>query len=153
MLKKILFVVNDIAAKDISLNANVTENQRKKVAKAVSDAFINGLRQDMTVANTPHILDLFSGNGPIEHNPVASNITHTVTYELASHTELSHTTSGLVASSVVPKIIAALAKKVNESQEVDFNIETLIRSIVPEQGASKRDILSELYDIFGRYQI
>lgn len=145
MLDSIISLVKNYTQEAIANNASVPDEKKGAAVEAATTAIAQGFEQHLTPSNLSSVTDLFSGNSG-GGNAIATSLQSMVSNALTSKVGLSSGIASGIAGSLIPVIVNALSKKVNDPNEKGFNIESMIGAV---SGKSGSGILGSIGKLFG----
>ena len=138
MLESLSKLVEDSAQQTIVQNKSIPDQFNNAAIKEVTNQIVNTLKGQVAQGNLQQVVSMFqSGNRTIGSNPVVNNMITSVTGSLQSKFGISAEVAQSVASNLVPQVISQVIKKANDPQDIDFDIQQMMRTV---SGNSSLDI-------------
>ncbi|WP_165020838.1 MULTISPECIES: hypothetical protein [unclassified Dysgonomonas] len=145
MLYSIIGYVKEFVANAVDENSAVPSDKKDLASEATTAAVINGFREHFTSDNISGLTDLFSGKGHSIVDSLKKAVSDTLTEKVGLSTEIANS----ISTSVVPPIIKAISNKVNDPNEKDFCVESVIGAFIGEKANKKGGLLDTIGGFFG----
>jgi len=150
MLENIFNLVKNTVSGTVANNNAIPENKKAETIETTANAVTDGLKQNFSLGNVGHLMDLFKGSTSVQSNPVTNSIQSTVSNALVKQVGLSSTIATTIAAAVVPMVMKAISGKVNDPNEKGFNLESLIHSFGGGDGNNESNLESEVLGGLGK---
>lgn len=152
MLDNILNLVKQEVLGTVTNNPEIPADKKDDVVQTTTSTIMNSLKDQMTHGNLSSITSLFGGSGvnnstPPATHPLVNTLQSSVASALNQKVGLNMNVATSIAAAVIPTIIGLFSKKVNDSNEPGFNVQSLIESFT---GSNSNSITSMLGKLFGK---
>lgn len=145
MLEGIIDLVKDQVLPAITNNAEVPAEKKEAAVEATTSTIIDGLKEHFTPDNLSAITNLFTGGGSTGGSDIVSGLQSSVVNALSEKVGLNKDTANSIASAVIPAITSLFSKKVNDPNNKEFSIESLMKAFSGKGGG----IFGALGGLFG----
>lgn len=145
MLQDVMNMVRETVSNAISGNQEVPEEKKGQVVETTTHAIADGLKRNMNMDNLKGIVSLFKGHDSTDKNPITGNIETSVANALKEQVGLQPNTANSITASIVPMVISALAGRMNDPNDKEFDVQNLIRSFI---GTTTSDEIYEKANLF-----
>lgn len=145
MLEGIIDLVKDQVLPAITNNAEIPAEKKEAVVETTTSTIIDGLKEHFTPDNLSAITNLFAGGGSTGGSDIVSGLQSSVVNALSEKVGLNKDTANSIASAVIPAITSLFSKKVNDPNDKEFSIESLMKAFSGKGGG----ILGALGGLFG----
>jgi hypothetical protein len=147
MLDSIIKLVKSEAFSAITNTSEVPAEKQNEVVEKTSSTIIDGLKSQLSFKNIGAITNLFKDEDSVPSNPIVKNIQGTVTDALAQKVGLDKGIASTVSSTVVPAIFKLISERVNDPDDSEFDIQSLVSSIA---GGKAGGIFSFIKGLFSK---
>ena len=111
-------------------NNAILNEQNKPVINVASNSIFSGLQKIVLESGIDQLTELFQGNKTSDNlSPVVQKFTEEFTGNLETRFGVNTKTSSNVATSLIPKILGSLMKKVKDPNENSFQISEITNAI------------------------
>lgn len=145
MLEQVLEIVREKAMEAVNCQVAIPVEKREESVKATTDSISDGLKEQVNMSNIGLITGLLSGTTGVATNPIVSHIKGNVVDSLMKKAGLSRRVSSQVADRVLPAVVDALSKRVNDSGKQGFDIPSFVKAF---SGSHRGSFASSLQTIF-----
>lgn len=126
MLEQLLKIVQESSQQQVVQNEQIPNELNTQVQEAISNTIQSGLSSALSSGNIGSVMELFSSGAKKEKvsgNPINDMIMDQVGKVIAQNFNLSPEIGKMIASSVVPAVMANFAQKVADPQDssIDMN--------------------------------
>jgi len=148
MLDNILNLVKNTVSGFVSNNNSIPENEKNTTSETITHAIGEGLKHSFNIDNLSGLTNLFENGAISNDNPIVNNIITMVKNALSQQTNLSQDTVNNTANKIIPMVIKAISEKINNPNEKEFNIQSIINSFSKNNSGSNTIIntLGKLFD-------
>ena len=149
MINEIFNLVEKYAGEVIANNPNVPEAKKDIAVDATTDAVKDGLKGFLNPSNIGALASMLSSNGSASgSNSIIDTLKNSVIGALSSKVGLSNSVSSGIAASLIPMLINAVTKKMNDPNDSGFNVESLINAFTHNDGGQGGGILGAIEGLF-----
>lgn len=145
MLDSIIGYVKQFVGDAISNNPAIPDDKKDLAAQTASSALVDGFKEHFTSENRFGVTELFSGRG----YSITDGLRKTVGDALTEKVGLSADVANDVSSSIVTRIIEAISKKVNDPNEKEFYVESVLAAFIGDKTDEKGGLLGAIGRFFG----
>src|SRR5690606_22001199 len=113
MVEQFKKIIEQIAEKEVSVNANVNNDLASNVAQETGNSLIEGLKSAVSGGNMSEIMGLVNATdvNSLISNPVVKNIIDMLSSKLTNNVGIESSTSSGLASSIIPQLISMVDRK------------------------------------------
>jgi len=154
MLDQLLKIVQESSQREVVQNDQVPNELNAQVQQAISSSIQSGLSSAISSGNIGSVMELFSSGAKrqnVSGNPITNMIMDQVAKVLSDKFNLSPAVGKMIASSVVPGVMASFAQKVADPQDKSVDMNGLIGSLLggggqqaPSSGVDFNVLLQDL---------
>lgn len=149
MLDTIIDLVKSQFSDTVKNNPEVPSDKKDEVVNTATSSLMDGLKSSFTLDNLSSLTSLFgSSNGLSSNNSLISTLQNTVVSSLAEKVGINKNIANSIASVAIPAILSKFQNKVDDPNESDFNIESLIKSFSGDSNGG--GILGTIGSLFGK---
>lgn len=107
MVEQFKKIIQQIAEKEVSVNANVNNDLAGNVAQETGNSLIEGLKSAVSGGNMSEVMGLVNATdiNSLTSNPVVKNIIDMLSSKLTNNVGIESSTSSGLASSIIPQLI------------------------------------------------
>jgi len=146
MLNEVINLVKQEALGAITNNANIPADKRDAAVETTTSAIVDSFKDHFTPDNLSNIAGLLGGSSS-SSSSISNNLQNSVVSALSEKVGISKDVANSIATAVIPAVIGLFTKKVNDSNEPGFNIESLVKAFTGSNGGG---ILGTLGKLFGK---
>ena len=131
MLESLSKVVEENAQQPIVQNKSIPDQFNNAAIREVTSQIISSLKNQVSQGNLQQVVSLFqTGNvKTLASNPVITTMITSVSGSLESKFGISQQIAKGVADSLVPAVIAQVIKRSNDPQDIDFDLQQMMRGM------------------------
>jgi len=149
MINEIFNLVEKYAGEVIANNPNVPEAKKDVAIETTTDAVKDGIKGYLNPTNIASLASMLSGNKSASgSNSIVETLKNSVIGALSSKAGLSSSVSSGIAASLIPMVINAVTKKMNDPNDSGFNVESLINAFTHKDGAQGSGIFGAIEGLF-----
>lgn len=153
MLENILSLVKDQVMPAIN-KADIPQEKQQQAVDTTASTILDGLKDQLVPSNLSEVMNLFgkgssSSSSSFGNNVMVQTIQSSVVSALTQKVGLSSGIANTIASVAVPAVMSLLSKKVQDSNEPGFNIESLVKSLGGSDNKDKGGLAGMLGGLFG----
>lgn len=149
MINEIFNLVEKYAGEVITNNPNVPEAKKDVAIATTTDAVKDGLKGYLNPTNIATLAGMLSGNHSTSgSSSIVETLKNSVIGALSNKAGLSNTVSSGIAASLIPMLINAVTKRMNDPNDSGFNVESLINAFSHNDGGQGGGILGALGGLF-----
>lgn len=145
MINEIFNLVEKYAGEVITNNPNVPEAKKNLAIETTTDAVKDGLKGYLNPTNIAALAGMLSGSNS---NSIVETLKNSVIGALSNKAGLNSTVSSGIAASLIPMLISAVTKKMNDPNDSGFNVESLINAFTHNDGEQGGGLLGALGGLF-----
>ena len=160
MLDSLVKVVEESAQQAIVQNKAIPDQFNNAAIKEITNQIISNLKGQVAQGNIQQLVMMFQAGAArtIGTNPVVTSIIASVTGSLESKFGISSQVAQSVANSVVPSVITQVIKRANDPQDIDFDLQQMMRSMTGNTsldisgmiGQGPKGALGSIGNVFGK---
>lgn len=148
MSKDILDLITKTVLGAISGNDSIPEDKKSEAASITSNAFLEGIKNNISLDNLSSITDIFSGSEGAAGGSILDGIKSHIGSALTEKLGLSGDTAGSIASTVLP-LITKLFSGGDGASGGGIDINSLIGLVTGGDSKSAGGILGTIKKLFG----
>jgi hypothetical protein len=147
MLDQIMDLVKGQVTKSLGGIDGIPAGKESAIAETTAGSLIDGLKKNASLEGLGALL---GGGGGGMMDGLSSGVVKSLTSKL----KLSPAVAEMIASKVIPAVTSLLKSKVDDDNEPDFNLESILGNLVGGGGAAKSGglggLLGGLGGLFGK---
>ena len=160
MLDSLAKVVEDSAQQAIVQNKAIPDQFNNAAIKEVTNQIISTLKGQVAQGNIQQVVTMFQPGAAktLGTNTIVASIISSVTGSLQSKFGISPEIAQSVANNVVPSVITQVIRKANDPQDIDFDLQQMMRGMTGNNsldisgmlGQGPKGALGSIGNVFGK---
>ena len=123
MLENLLNLVREHASESIVNNPVIPNEQNEAAITEVTQSLTTVMKSQLTGENSSELLSLFGSGSVTASNPLIGNMIKGAAGSLMQKFGISASQAGMIANSLIPKVMSSLVTKTNDPADSSFTME------------------------------
>lgn len=157
MLEKIMDLVKGQVTKTVDGMAEVPEDKKQETVETTAHSLVDNLKQYATPENIAALTSMLgiskSATAPAASatpaGDMAANLESGVVSALTSKVGLNGSVAQKIATTVIPAVMSLFKKKVDDDNEPEFNLGSLVGSLTGGKSGTGSNLMGMLGNLMG----